>query len=180
MNTIDDVMDLMVVRGMEMYGGETISQLEHALQCAALAQEACAPPSLVAASLLHDFGHLIHSGEGGPDDHGVDDVHQYMAIPFLRPVFGEAVLEPIRLHVDAKRYLCFADAGYWEALSMESKRSLELQGGAFDADGAARFIQLPYAKDAVRLRTWDDQAKVPGVKTPGVAHFKALLREIAR
>jgi phosphonate degradation associated HDIG domain protein len=180
MNTVEDVVDLLVVRGIDMYGGETVTQLEHALQCAAQAEAADAPATLVAACLLHDFGHLIQRSEGGPDDHGTDDVHQYIAIPFLRPVFGEAVLEPIRLHVDAKRYLCFADAAYWASLSKESQRSLELQGGAFDEADAARFIQQPYAKDAVQLRIWDDLAKTPARATPGIAHFKSVLRGLAR
>lgn len=185
MNTVEDVIDLVVFRGGGMYGGESVTQLEHALQCAALAEDADAPASLIAACLLHDFGHLIQRADGKPgepgepDDHGTDDVHQYIAIPFLRPVFGEAVLEPIRLHVDAKRYLCFTDGAYWDALSKESKRSLELQGGAFDEAGAARFIQQPYAQDAVRLRVWDDLAKTPGLVTPGIAHYKPVLRELA-
>ena len=140
-------------KGSAWYGGERVSQLDHALQCAALAKREGAPPELVAASFLHDIGHLL-----APHT----EIHQYLALPFLRPAFGEAVLEPIRLHVDAKRYLCFAEKGYWGALSDASKRSLEVQGGAFDAKRAHEFLDRPFARDAVKLRLWDDLAKVPG------------------
>ena len=72
--------------------------------------------------------------------------------------FGPATLEPIRLHVDAKRFLCAREPGYLEALSPDSQRSLQLQGGVFDSAQASAFEALPYAKDAVRLRRWDDTA----------------------
>ena len=89
----------------------------------------------------------------------------------LKRLFGPAVLTPIRLHVDAKRYLCATDAGYWASLSEDSKRSLELQGGTYSAADAAEFIAQPYAQDAVKLRRWDDLAKVAGRTTPDLAHF---------
>ena len=81
------------------------------------------------------------------------------------------MLDAIKLHVDAKRYLCKVDAGYYERLSADSKRSLALQGGAFDESGAAAFLALPGARDAVMLRHWDDLAKQAGLATPTLAHF---------
>src|SRR5262249_13314950 len=133
--TLDDILSLYRSRGATQYGGEPVTQLEHALQCAHLAEHEGADAELVAASLLHDLGHLlsVHS-----DD--VDEVHQYVALPILRPLFGDAVVEPVKLHVDAKRYLCRAEPGYWDSLSPASKRSLELQGGIFDEAAAAQFI----------------------------------------
>jgi predicted HD phosphohydrolase len=100
-------------------------------------------------------------------------------MPYLRGLFSPAVLEPIRLHVDAKRYLCATDAGYWNRLSEDSKRSLELQGGVFSAADAAQFIARPYAADAVSLRLWDDQAKVKGMATPGLQYFFKLMSACA-
>jgi predicted HD phosphohydrolase len=108
-----------------------------------------------------------------------DDVHQFLPLPFLRGVFPDSVLDPIRLHVDAKRYLCYADTGYWETLSPASKRSLELQGGIFDAAGAQAFLRQPHAEDAVLLRRFDDLAKTPGAATPPLEHYAAILRECA-
>jgi predicted HD phosphohydrolase len=94
-------------------------------------------------------------------------------------LFSPAVLEPIRLHVDAKRYLCATDAGYWSRLSEDSKRSLELQGGVFSSADAAQFITRPYAADAVSLRQWDDQAKVEGMATPDLQYFFKLMSACA-
>ena len=102
---------------------------------------------------------------------GVDDTHQYYALPFLRGLFDDAVLDAIKLHVDAKRYLCQASDGYHARLSEDSKRSLVLQGGVFDADQAAAFLARPGARDAVVLRQWDDLAKQDDWRTPPLSHF---------
>jgi phosphonate degradation associated HDIG domain protein len=173
---LPDIVLLLSGRGAAKYGHESVTQLEHALQCASLAQQAGAENTLVAASLLHDLGHLLSErsdAEFGPD---MDDIHQYLALPFLRPIFPDAVLEPICLHVDAKRYLCRAEPGYWDALSAASKRSLELQGGIYAAEEAERFIAKPFAQAAVQLRRWDDLAKIPGKATPSLADYEELLR----
>jgi phosphonate degradation associated HDIG domain protein len=176
--TIDTIVALYEKRGVEQYGAEAVSQLEHALQCAALAEESGSSPSLITAALLHDLGHLVHDLGDDPAEHGVDDVHQYLAVPFLRPLFSDAVLEPIKLHVDAKRYLCAVESGYWDSLSPASKRSLELQGGVYSPDEAGRFAALSYAMDAVRLRRWDDVAKIEGLVTPNFAHYADIMRGI--
>jgi phosphonate degradation associated HDIG domain protein len=176
--SVAQILRLFETRGAAQYGGEAVSQLEHGLQCAALAAAAQAAPELVAASLLHDLGHLIADAphENGRD---ADDVHQYLAIPFLRGVFPPSVLEPMRLHVDAKRFLCRATPGYWATLSLASKHSLEQQGGLFSPAEAERFLQRPFARDAVALRRWDDLAKVPGAPVPELASLARTLRIVA-
>lgn len=176
--TIEDIVELYETRGARFYGSEPVSQLEHALQCATLAQAEGAPEPLVAAALLHDLGHLV-AAVPHRVERDVDDLHQHIAIPFLRGVFPQAVLEPIRLHVDAKRFLCRADRRYLLALSPASRHSLELQGGPFGALEAERFILRPYALDAVRLRRWDDRAKAAGARTPSLAGFEPLLRRVS-
>jgi len=173
--TVHGILHLLESRGTAMYGGEAVTQLEHALQCAHLAEQADSPPELLAAALLHDLGHLLAK----PSTPETDDVHQYLPLPFLRSVFPAAVLDPIRLHVDAKRYLCYSDEGYWRTLSPASKRSLELQGGIFDADGAQAFLRQPHAEDAVLLRRFDDLAKTHGAATPPLEHYAAILRACA-
>ena len=167
-------------KGGRAYEGEGVSQLEHALQSAQHAERAGAPAELVCAALLHDIGHLLNDRGETPTLRGVDDRHQYAALPFLRHVFPEAVLEPIRLHVDAKRYLCATRPGYHEQLSEDSKRSLVLQGGIYSAGEAEQFIRQPYAPDAVKVRLWDDAAKLAGAPTPDLAHFEGLVRSLAR
>ena len=171
MLSLDDIELLFARHGAEQYSGEPVSQLEHALQTAHFAEQSEASDALVTASLLHDLGHLLnHQGET-PTLRGIDDTHQYYALPFLRGLFPAGVLDAIKLHVDAKRYLCHANAGYHERLSDDSKRSLALQGGVFDAAQASAFIAQPGAHDAVRLRQWDDLAKQADLATPPLAHF---------
>lgn len=175
MLTIPEICALFEAGGDAMYAGEPVTQRQHALQAATLAEHAGATPELICAALLHDLGHLLNPQGETPSARGIDDTHQYFAIPYLRGVFSPAVLEPIRLHVDAKRYLCATDAAYVDKLSEDSRRSLALQGGVFSPEAAAEFIARPYAADAVRLRRWDDLAKDPGMVTPGLPYFAALM-----
>jgi phosphonate degradation associated HDIG domain protein len=177
--SIEEIEGLFAQRGGDMYSGEPVTQLEHALQSAALAEGEGASDAMVTAALLHDLGHLLHDLGETPTLRGVDDVHQFRALPFLRGTFGAEVLDPIRLHVDAKRYLCATRAGYLAALSEDSKRSLGLQGGIFNEGRSEAFIAQPGARDAVRLRLWDDAAKTAGAATPPLAHFLARARRCA-
>lgn len=173
-----DISHVLATRGREQYGGEAVSQLEHALQCAHLAELAGETPETVAAALLHDIGHLLMPS-GETDAGGRDGLHQYVALPFLRALLPPAVLEPVRMHVDAKRYLCTMEPGYWQGLSPASRQSLELQGGAYAVEDAAQFAAQPFAMEAIRLRRFDDAAKVPGRATPPFEHFMATLASVA-
>lgn len=182
--TLADIERLFAALGHRLYSGEPVTQLEHALQTAMLAEEAGAPAELITACLLHDLGHLLNDQGETPTLRGIDDRHEYVAIPPLRRLFSEAVLAPIRLHVEAKRYLCARGDGardgpaYYAALSPDSKRSLALQGGVFDDARADAFIAQPFAADAVRLRRWDDAAKVCGRTTPPLAHYLEIAARI--
>jgi phosphonate degradation associated HDIG domain protein len=175
MLSLDDIALLFARHGASQYSGEPVTQLEHALQTAHLAEQSGADDALVTACLLHDLGHLLSDHGRGADDtptlRGIDDTHQYLALPFLRGLFPGAVLDAIKLHVDAKRYLCHANPAYFARLSDDSKRSLALQGGVFDAAQAAAFLAQGGARDAVMLRQWDDLAKQADLGTPSLAHF---------
>jgi phosphonate degradation associated HDIG domain protein len=175
--SLDDIRALFDRYGDLSYSGEPVTQRQHALQCATLAAEEDAGDALVAAALLHDLGHLLNRQGETPTARGIDDLHQYFVLPFLRPILPESVLEPIRLHVDAKRYLCAVDSDYYDRLSTDSKRSLELQGGIFSEDEAEAFARKPYAAQAVSLRRWDDLAKDPAAVTP---EFEYFLESVAR
>jgi phosphonate degradation associated HDIG domain protein len=183
---LDDIARRFQERGHEQYTGEPVTQLEHALQTALLAEQNGANDALVTAALLHDFGHLLHdpgqllkarvsaaslARDASPTMHGIDDLHQYIALPFLRGLFGEDVLNPIQWHVDAKRYLCATRPDYFDSLSADSVRSLKLQGGVFTPAQAEHFVAQPGAADAVALRIWDDLAKTQGLPTPPLSHF---------
>jgi phosphonate degradation associated HDIG domain protein len=165
---------LFQTKGHQQYAGEPVTQLEHALQTAQLAQADGSGVELITACLLHDVGHMANDLGDSPTLRGVDDRHQFHGVTALKKLFPQAVLAPIRLHVDAKRYLCATDAAYQDNLSEDSKRSLVLQGGIFSHEAAEKFIALPYAQDAARLRRWDDMAKMAGVCTPDLAHFMRI------
>lgn len=179
MLTIDDIATLFAQKGDAQYSGEPVTQLQHALQSAALAEAEGADDELVTAALLHDLGHLVHDLGETPTLRGVDDLHQFIALPFLRALFSDRVLGAIQGHVDAKRWLCASRPGYLEALSADSQRSLVLQGGVFDAAQAAAFIAKPGAEEAVRLRLWDDLAKSETMATPPLSHFLQRARRCA-
>ena len=175
---LEEITGLYLNERAAQYGKEAVTQLQHALQCAHLAEESGASQELAAAALLHDLGHLITSAAGRRAA-GVDGLHQFVAIPFLRGVFPAAVLDPIGMHVDAKRYLCFADPAYHSTLSPASQRSLVLQGGPFDQAGADAFMARPFASDAVALRRWDDLAKNADAMTPGWEHYAVVLERVS-
>jgi phosphonate degradation associated HDIG domain protein len=178
-NPVETALELLEKAAARRYGGEPVSQLEHALQCAHQAEQAQVPDDLVVAALLHDLGHLLHDLGEGATQRGLDDKHEVRALHLLRRAFGGAVLEPIRLHVDAKRYLCEVDTAYYDTLTPASKASLALQGGPFSADQAQRFILQPQAREAARLRVWDDHAKTPRVATPPLEHYAEVMRRCA-
>lgn len=181
--SIPEIVQLLNSRATTWYGQESVSQLDHALQCAALAEKNNESTETVVAALLHDLGHMLspHRPSVVPADTlpTKDDLHQYVALPFLRNLFPDAVLEPIKLHVDAKRYLCAVDADYWASLSPASKHSLALQGGAFDEKQRLDFESLPFYAESVRLRRYDDLAKVPGHPTPEIAHFEKMMLNVS-
>ena len=177
---LGDIEKLFDDHGHIEYAGEGVSQLEHALQAAHAAEREGATPELVTAALLHDLGHMLNRQGETPTARGIDDQHQYFALPFIRPLFGDAVCEPIRLHVDAKRALCALEPDYYEALSEDSKRSLTLQGGIYLQAEADAFLAKPFAEDAIRVRRWDDAAKLPGVATPPLAHYLDIAARCAR
>jgi [1-hydroxy-2-(trimethylamino)ethyl]phosphonate dioxygenase len=161
--------------GGKLYSGEQVSQLEHALQAAHLAEAAGAPDHLIAAALLHDYGHLLHDLDEDCADQGIDDHHDELAAAALAEHFPAEVVEPIRLHVASKRYLCAVDPAYLDALSPASRLSLSLQGGPFTQAEIGDFDRLPHAADALRIRHWDDLAKIPGLETPPLEHYRAAL-----
>lgn len=172
---VDKIASLFATRGNEMYGGEAVTQLEHALQGALLAEQAGAPSEEIAAVLLHDVGHLLHNLGDDCADHGIDDRHEELGIRFLTKHLPPAVTEPVRLHVAAKRYLCSTDAGYFGTLSQPSVTSLRLQGGPMTPDEVAEFERNPHHRAAVALRKRDDEAKVPHLPTPPFDHFRPHL-----
>jgi phosphonate degradation associated HDIG domain protein len=178
MDCVDEIFALFERQGKAAYFDEAVSQEEHALQAAHFAAQDGAPEALVVAALLHDIGHLIDAREDAAD-RGIDARHEDAGCDWLARHYPPAVTEPVRLHVAAKRYLCSVDPEYLRGLSAASVKSLQLQGGAFKREEAAEFLGLPFGKDAVRLRHWDDAGKIVGLAVPGLAAYRdGLIRQL--
>jgi len=180
MSIADEIIRLFEARGREAYFGEPVSQAEHALQAAYQAEREGSTDAMVVAALLHDVGHLVHHLPEDIAEQGSDGRHEDAGAAWLVSSFGPDVTEPIRLHVAAKRYLCAVDPSYRAGLSPASIRSLELQGGEFSDDEAGRFESIPHHRDAVRLRRWDDLAKIPGLVVPGIGHYRGRIAAASR
>src|SRR5262249_24031427 len=104
----------------------------------------------------------------------IDERHQDSGCVWLAKYFSPATSEPVRLHVHAKRYLCHTDPAYVTKLSAASILSLDLQGGPFTAGEARQFEAQVHAQSAVRLRRWDDLAKISGLEVPDLEHYREM------
>ena len=164
MMNAEKLLELIRQKGDLEYAGEGVSQLQHAWQSGTLAQRAGASESLQLASWLHDIGHMLTDLPGTPTLEGIDDRHELQGARVLHAIWGDAVSEPVRLHVQAKRYMVTTIPGYRAKLSEDSVRSLALQGGMMDSQECDAFNANPFADDAVRLRAWDDAAKQNGLQ----------------
>ena len=174
------IVQLFEQHGNSQYGGEAVTQLEHALQAALLAEQHQSPPTLVAAALLHDVGHLLHKLPDDAPDQGVDDRHEQLGARYLAKHFVRETVDPIRLHVASKRYLCRVEPSYAATLSAPSITSLHLQGGLMNDAERAAFEAEPSYADAVKVRRWDDEAKIAGLPTPPLEHFLPALESSLR
>lgn len=179
-DVIDRIVDVFARRGAEEYLGEPVSMAQHMLQAAAIAEAEGADQELVAAALLHDIGHFI--GEFGTysPEATVDHRHEVEAVRALAGRMPSRVVDCVRLHVAAKRYLCAVEPTYLACLSPASVHTLQLQGGPMDVDEVAAFEAEPHHADAVRVRRWDDGGKVAGHDVPGLEHHLPALRTLAR
>jgi [1-hydroxy-2-(trimethylamino)ethyl]phosphonate dioxygenase len=180
MSLSDEILAIYRAHGSAAYFGERVSMTEHALQAAYFAQAEGAPQALIVAALLHDIGHLLESVPEAIEEWTADAHHEETGARWLSRHFAAAVSEPVRLHVPAKRYLCATDARYLERLSPASVHTLRLQGGPMSAPEVRRFEAQPFWQDAVRVRRWDDQGKIAGLKTPGLETYLSLIERVAQ
>lgn len=179
MSVAQEVLAIYGRRGASVYFGERVSMTEHGLQAAHFARVQGAPDTLVVAALLHDIGHLLEAVPEAIEDWVSDAHHEVIGARWLARRFPAAVFEPVRLHVPAKRYLCATDPDYLSELSAASIHTLQLQGGPMAADEVARFEREPWYKEAVRVRRWDDQGKVAGLKTATLAEYAAVIEAVS-
>ncbi|MGE0758609.1 MAG: HD domain-containing protein [Pirellulaceae bacterium] len=164
----------------ERHYGENVSEREHALQTAHFARQFGEADAIVVACLLHDVGHLLHDLGEHIANAGVDARHEDLGADALRGRLPDVIVEPIRLHVTAKRYLCWKDPRYLAGLSPASRLSLELQGGVMSDDEAHEFERHPHFDGAVRVRRYDDMGKVAGLETDDFDSYRELICQFAR
>ena len=157
-----------------LYIGEKVTMTEHMVQTAMLAEQNHSSESLICACLLHDYGHFIIEDPDQLVSKSVDWKHENIAFNFLKNYFKTEVVEPIKLHVQAKRYLC-RNKSYWNILSEASKVSLKLQGGIMRDDEAKKFVSLKFHNDAILLRKYDDDGKLPNIKMKKIDEYRDLI-----
>ena len=177
-SVIETILKTFKEGGNQKYGVEAVTQLEHALQSASLAEAENVPSHLIAAALLHDIGHILDGKELPKDDlANLNDLHEEIGYHWLLKYFGPEVASPVKLHVEAKRYLCTIDEHYTQKLSPTSLKSFHDQGGKMSKEEQSNFEQNLFFEAAVQLRTWDDTAKEANKSTPPIEHFVPYLEE---
>jgi phosphonate degradation associated HDIG domain protein len=179
MTVTDELLSIYAGRGSAAYFGEAVTMAEHGLQAAYFAHASGATDALVIAALLHDIGHLIDSVPDDIANWTSDARHELSGSRWLATRFGAEVCEPVRLHVPAKRYLCATDMAYCGRLSSASVVTLKLQGGPMSPAEVAAFEAEPFRREAIRVRQWDDQAKIIGLRTPDFSHYCVRIDRLA-
>ncbi len=165
-------------RGAREYLGEPVTIAEHMLQAASVAEQNGQDEAIVVAALLHDIGHFTSEQGCYRVDDTEDRLHDEAGARTLAPFFPPVVVDCVRHHVAAKRYLCATRPRYLERLSKASVHSLELQGGPMTETEVAAFEALPHFKEIVQVRYLDEAAKRAGVETPPFAHFAPMVQRL--
>lgn len=176
--SMDILFDRLARRGNGAYGLSDVTQLEHALQSADLAGRQGLGDRMVIAALFHDVGHMFTEEDVDLAGQGIDDAHEEAGAQILEDLFGPDVAEPVRLHVASKRYLCTVEQDYFDKLSEDSVRSLELQGGRMSPAEVAAFEAGAHYRDAIALRRIDDAAKIPGKAVAGIESYRPVAERI--
>ncbi len=177
-NIVDFIGDIFSRRGAESYLGEQVTMSQHMLQGAFRAEESGAKDELVAAALLHDIGHYTSEFPEDALEKGVNNYHDTAGAAVLAPFFPKVVVDCVRHHVAAKRYLCATDPGYFDRLSEASVHSLRLQGGPMSESEVNAFRNNPNLEDILQVRFWDEDGKDPDLETPPFEHYAPILQRV--
>ena len=177
-NIVDFIGDIFRRLGADSYLGEAVTMTEHMLQTARNAEMAGESDETITAALLHDIGHYTGEFPENYIDLGVNNKHETMGSAILEKFFPPEVTEPVRWHVEAKRYLCATEIDYFSGLSDASVKTLELQGGPYNEAQCAEFEENPYLDTILNVRRYDDAGKVPGTETPRLEHYLEIAQKV--
>lgn len=178
-STVDKINQIFLLYG-NIKLGESCTQLQHASQCATLAERSDNTDELITAAFLHDIGHLyaIKKKIPGTNSEGYSKHDKIGADLLEKWGFPTSVTQPIALHVQAKRFLMSRDSNYKARLSAASRRTLIKQGETMSDQEQIGFLQSPFARDALLLREWDDAGKVPGIDVAPLSHWLAICAKV--
>ena len=157
-----------------LYIGEKVTMSEHMIQTAMLAEKAKCDDDLICSCLLHDYGHFILENPDELVKENLDGKHEDVGYEYLKNIFKKEIIEPIKYHVQAKRYLA-RDEKYFNLLSEASKISLKLQGGVLNDEESIIFEVQDYFKSTILLRKFDEAAKKTDIKMKSIHDYKKLL-----
>ena len=177
-NALELIAEIIGRRGAESYLGEKVTMSEHMLQSAQLAEQEDGRLEMVAAALLHDIGHYSNEFDDDALERGINNFHDQAGADIVEGHFPVRVADCIRYHVEAKRYLCRVQPEYFQQLSPASVHTLSLQGGPMTDVEAAAFAGQPHLEDILRLRRWDERAKVAGLKTGSLDYYLEMITPI--
>ena len=162
------------INNQSLYIGENVTMSQHMIQAAMLAEKAKCKKELICSCLLHDYGHFIIENPDELVGLNLDGEHESIGYEYLKSFFKEEIVEPIKYHVLAKRYLA-RDKKYYEKLSEASKISLNLQGGVLNDEECSKFEQKRYFKSSILVRKFDEAAKKTDFKMKSIHQYKKLL-----
>ena len=173
LNIIDQII-FAFTNNKSLYIGEGLTISEHMIQTAMLAEKNKCSSNLICSSLLHDYGHFVIEDPNQLVNDKIDGNHEAIGANYLKNFFSNEIIEPILLHVDAKKYLA-RDEKYFNNLSKASKISLKLQGGIMNNEEVKKFEQKRNYKNAIKLRRFDEDAKKQNIKIKKIEDYKELL-----
>ena len=177
-NIVAFLTDIFNRKGADSYLGEEVTMSGHMLQVAQNAERADESNAIIAAALLHDIGHYTGEFPENYIDLGLNNRHESMGAAILENFFPEEVTQPVRWHVEAKRYLCAVEPDYFSGLSEASVKTLELQGGPMNQAEIREFEKNPHLQAIIRVRRYDDSGKVPGTTTPAISHYMNIVQQV--
>lgn len=173
----EEIIELYSHHAGEEYAGEKVTQLEHMVQAAQLAEQQGYDEEVILAAFLHDIGHICEGahGDNEMDGFGIKD-HEDAGAEFLRRRgFSERLIVLVQSHVGAKRYLTYKFPAYYEQLSEASKKTLEYQGGRMMTEEASEYEKQPLFDLIIQMRRWDDEAKLLNKPVPGLDKYRQMI-----